>query len=585
MTRRSASTATPTCPSRTSRTTGTLETMTRAPGRGSRSGGTGRCSTRAASASRATASRPPPGCSSTPPRDRDLAPDGYDVGVVQQAMEAQGLPERLVARLRTGCEPMIGGRRPISGRKPGDKRVRVERHHAPYFRYTGPNQLTAKAAASAPTTPMGRFVHRTKAILIGKPLANEEEIGERLSKKKALAIFSSDAISSSAYATEEILLAFLLAGVGGAAFLYSIQVSIGIAVLLGIVAFSYRQVCIAYPTGGGSYSVSKANIGRHRVAHRRLGAAHRLHADGRRLDLVRGGTDRVGVPGARPRQGGDRDHRDRPDHAGQPPRPARGGQHLRDPDLPVPRLGVPDDRHRHVPDPVPGRHRPGADARGRWRRCRTRVEASTILILLRAFASGAVALTGTEAIATGVPAFQPPEATNAARDADGDGPHPGHRCSSGSRSSPRTSTSSRSRSPEQTVISQISRHVYGDTLGFYLFQAFTALLLFLAANTSYNAFPRLGAVLAEDGFVPRQFAFRGDRLAYSQGIILLGVIAGIVVILGGGSTHALIPLYAVGVFIDFTIAQSGMVRHWLRTRDRAGGGGCRSTRSGRCSPA
>jgi hypothetical protein len=121
--------------------------------------------------------------------------------------------------------------------------------------------------------------------------------------------------------------------------------------------------------------------------------------------------------------------------------------------------------------------------------------------------------------------------------------------------------------PKQTVISQISRHVYGDTIGFYLFQAFTALLLFLAANTSYNAFPRLGAVLAEDGFVPRQFAFRGDRLAYSQGIILLGIIAGAVVILGGGSTHALIPLYAVGVFIDFTIAQSGMVRHWLRTKD------------------
>ena len=128
----------------------------------------------------------------------------------------------------------------MSGRKPGDKRVRVERHHAPYFRYTGPNQLTAKAAASAPTTAMGRVVGRAKAVLIGKPLANEEEIGERLSKKKALAIFSSDAISSSAYATEEILLAFLLAGVGGAAFLFSIQVSIGIAVLLAIVAFSYR---------------------------------------------------------------------------------------------------------------------------------------------------------------------------------------------------------------------------------------------------------------------------------------------------------------------------------------------------------
>src|SRR5512132_1348679 len=125
---------------------------------------------------------------------------------------------------------MIGGRRPITGRKPGDRRVRVERHHAPYFRYTGPGQLTAKAAASAPTTSMGRLVARGTSLLIGRPLANEEEIGERLSKKKALAIFSSDAISSSAYATEEIILAFILAGVGGAAFSLSIEVSMAIAV-------------------------------------------------------------------------------------------------------------------------------------------------------------------------------------------------------------------------------------------------------------------------------------------------------------------------------------------------------------------
>ena len=157
---------------------------------------------------------------------------------------------------------MSGGRRPISGRKLGDKRIRVERHHAPYFRYTGPNQLTAKAAANAPTTPMGRYGARIKEIFIGRPLSNTEELGERLSKKKALAIFSSDAISSSAYATEEILLAFILAGASGLAFQFSIPVSIAIAGLLGIVAFSYRQVCYAYPTGGGSYSVSKANYGR-----------------------------------------------------------------------------------------------------------------------------------------------------------------------------------------------------------------------------------------------------------------------------------------------------------------------------------
>jgi hypothetical protein len=189
----------------------------------------------------------------------------------------------------------------------------------------------------------------------------------------------------------------------------------------------------------------------------------------------------------------------------------------------------------------------------------------TILILLRAFASGAVALTGTEAIATGVPAFKPPESRNAARTlmvmaailaalfigmtylASSFHILPSH---------------------GQTVIAQIANHVYGDTVGFYLFQAFTALLLFLAANTSFAAFPRLAAVLAEDGFVPRQFAFRGDRLAYSTGIILLGTVAALVVIAGGGSTHALIPLYAVGVFIDFTISQSGMVKHWIATKEQ-----------------
>src|SRR3954451_4792993 len=132
---------------------------------------------------------------------------------------------------------MIGGRRPISGRKPGDKRIRVERPHTAYFRYSGPNQLTAKAAASAPTTGVGRARARMKGVLLGRPLANEEEIGERLSKKKALAIFSSDAISSSAYATEEIILAFSLALVPAAAFIYSIPVAIAIAALLAIVAF------------------------------------------------------------------------------------------------------------------------------------------------------------------------------------------------------------------------------------------------------------------------------------------------------------------------------------------------------------
>src|SRR4029078_11119068 len=110
---------------------------------------------------------------------------------------------------------MIGGRRPLQGRKPADRRVRVERPHSPYFRYTGPNQMVAKAAANEPKTAIGRAWARFRKVAIGRALASEEEIGERLSKKKALAIFSSDAISSSAYATEEIVRVLILGCIAG----------------------------------------------------------------------------------------------------------------------------------------------------------------------------------------------------------------------------------------------------------------------------------------------------------------------------------------------------------------------------------
>ena len=459
---------------------------------------------------------------------------------------------------------MIGGRRPLSGRKPGDRRIRVERHHSPYFRYTGPGQLTAKPAASAPTTAVGRIVARLKQILIGRPLHNEEEIGERLPKKKALAIFSSDAISSSAYATEEIILAFILVGATGMALQYSLPVAIAIAALLGVVAFSYRQVCIAYPSGGGSYSVSKANFGR--LAS--LVAASALLIDYVLTVAVSTSSAVEQIASAVPALtdvrveigivaivlitlGNLRGIREAGNIFAIPTYLFLGGAFLM--------IGIGTVRILFMgdqgPTPSPEQVRVAADT----------AQNVTILILLRAFASGAVALTGTEAIATGVPAFKPPESKNAAATlmtmavilatlfvgitflAENFHILPVEE-------------------PKQTVIAQIARHVYGDNVAFYLFQAFTALLLFLAANTSFAAFPRLAAVLAEDSFIPRQFAFRGDRLAFSTGIILLGTVAAVVVVAGGGSTHALIPLYAVGVFIDFTISQSGMVKHWLATK-------------------
>jgi amino acid transporter len=459
---------------------------------------------------------------------------------------------------------VIGGRRPITGRKPGDKRVRVERHHAPFFRYTGPGQLTAKRAASVPTTGMGRLLARVKELLIGRPLANEEEIGERLSKKKALAIFSSDAISSSAYATEEIILAFLLAGVGGAAFSLSIEVSIAIAVLLAIVAFSYRQVCIAYPNGGGSYSVSKANFGRLAsliaasallidytltVAVSTSSAVEQIASAIPELDPVRVeiGIVAIGLITL----GNLRGIREAGNIFAIPTYLFLGSAFLMIA-LGVFRIVVQGDT-----GPTPTAEVIAAT--------RSTAESVGILVLLRAFASGAVALTGTEAIATGVPAFKPPEPKNAATTLMV------MAVILGTLFIGITFLATNFHilpieQPRETVIAQIAKHVYGDNVGFYLFQAFTALLLFLAANTSFAAFPRLAAVLAEDGFMPRQFSFRGDRLAFSTGILLLGMVAALVVVAGGGSTHALIPLYAVGVFIDFTISQAGMVRHWLATR-------------------
>ena len=461
---------------------------------------------------------------------------------------------------------MIGGRRPLTGRKVGDKRIRVERHHSPYFRYTGPGQLTAKAAASAPTTPMGLQLARIKHALLGRPLANEEEVGERLSKKKALAIFSSDAISSSAYATEEIILAFILAGAAGAAFIYSIEIGIAIAVLLAIVAFSYRQVCIAYPTGGGSYSVAKANFGRlaslvaasalmidytMTVAVSTSSAVEQIASAVPALDPVRAeiGVVAIGLI----LLGNLRGIREAGNIFAIPTYLFLGSAFLM--------IGMGVFRILTAGDtgPVPS---PAVIA------ATTQTARDVgLLILLRAFASGAVALTGTEAIATGVPAFQPPESRNAARTLMAMAVILGV-LFVGITFLATSFHILPIDEPKQTVIAQIARHVYGDTVGFYLFQAFTALILFLAANTSFAAFPRLAAVLAEDGFIPRQFSFRGDRLAFSTGIIVLGTVAALLVMIGGGSTHALIPMYAVGVFLDFTISQAGMVRHWLTTREQ-----------------
>ncbi len=441
--------------------------------------------------------------------------------------------------------------------------MRVPRPHAAYFRYAGPNNLVAKPTASAPRTHMGRTLVRAKAALIGRPLASEEEIGERLSKRKALPIFSSDAISSSAYATEEILRVLVLGG--AAAFLLSVETAIAIALLLGVVALSYRQVCRAFPNGGGSYAVARQELAPlmglvaaaallidyvMTVAVSTSSAVEQLISvapdiNHFRIEIALLSISLITIANLRGlRESG---------NIFAVPTYLFVGLALL-----IVVIGVTHMATGTV-TPVP----PQREA------VRLGTQTIGVVLLLKAFASGSVALTGTEAIANGVPAFKPPEARNAANTlvamavllgvlfigvtviADAYRIVPSEEGSGG-----------------PTVIALVARVAFGHgTPLYYVFQLSTALILFLAANTSYNAFPRLAALLAADGYMPRQFAFRGDRLAFSWGVLLLSVVAAVLLVAFGGVTTLLIPLYSVGVFVCFTLSQVGMVRHWMRVRE------------------
>jgi amino acid transporter len=457
---------------------------------------------------------------------------------------------------------VIGGRRPLQGRKPGDRRVRVERPHAPYFRYTGRGQLTAKEAASAPTTTTGRFGAAIRGVFVGRPLASDEELGERLSKTKALAIFSSDAISSSAYATEEILRVLILGG--AAALALGVEISIAISILLVAVAISYRQICIAYPTGGGSYTVSRRNIGRTvslvaasallidyvmTVAVSTSSAVEQIVSAFPALfdERVLIGVGAIGLIAIANLRG----LREAGNIFAAPTYLFLGSALL------MIAIGA----FRIVVLGEGATYGPTIASQ-----LTETVQPLSVLLLLRAFAAGAVALTGTEAIATGVPAFKPPESKNAATTLAVMATFLAILFIGITFLAVNFAILPIDIPEKKTVIAQVAQTVYGDGIAFYLFQAFTAILLFLAANTSFNAFPRLLAILAGDGHMPRQFALRGDRLAFSYGIIALASLAAALIVIFRGSTHLLIPLYAVGVFIDFTISQTGMIRHWLRER-------------------
>ena len=398
-------------------------------------------------------------------------------------------------------------------------------------------------------------LHQLKRLFVGSPLPTAQSRHERLSKPTALAVFASDALSSTAYATEEILLVLVLAG--PAALSYSRPIGIAIAVLIAIVVSSYRQTIRAYPKGGGAYIVSRDNLGTYPA----LTAAAALMIDYVLTVAVSVAAGIAAVTSAVPWLFPYRVVLCVAAVAAVAIANLRGiresGKLFAAPTyLFVGSLfalvvyGAAGAVFDFIGEAPYQPHGPGLEGIG-------------LFLLLRAFASGCAALTGVEAVSDGVPAFKAPEAHNArivlmwlggilvalflgitflAYDF-GIAPK-----------------------EHETVVSQLARHVFGGGVLYYEMQLVTMLILLLAANTSFADFPRLAFFLARDRFIPRQFSTQGDRLVFSNGIVILGGLAVALLLIFRGDTHALIPLYAVGVFVSFTLSQGSMVRHWMRVR-------------------
>ena len=403
---------------------------------------------------------------------------------------------------------------------------------------------------------------RLKRLLFGRPLPSDRLDHERLDKKTALAVLSSDAISSVAYATEQTLI--VLAVLGSAAFGYVVPISAVIVGLLVLVALSYRQTIFAYPGGGGSYTVAKDNLG----TMPGLVAAAALLTDYILTVSVSisGGVAAItsAYPAVLPHTvavcmasvavlalvnlRGVRESGiafSVPTYVfigmmllliGSGIVKMMSGGALTGTSIPAAPTGS-------LPGPT---------------------SFALVFLVLRAFAEGCVAMTGTEAISNGVGAFKRPSAHNAAVTLT---------WMAAILAVFFLGTSELARhfavmpTATETVLSQLGRKVFGLGGRYFVLQYATFAILVLAANTAFADFPRLASILARDGYMPRQFGARGDRLAFSNGILALAAVAMLLIWLFRGVTSALIPLYAIGVFVCFTLSQGGMVMHWLRSRD------------------
>jgi amino acid transporter len=413
-------------------------------------------------------------------------------------------------------------------------------------------------------TPYKRF----KRVLFGRPLASDRLEHEKLNKKTALAVLSSDAISSVAYATDQILL--VLAVLGSAALTYVVPISAVIAMLLVLVAISYRQTVFAYPQGGGSYTVAKDNLGQMPGL---IAAASLLTDYILTVSVsVSGGVAQIAsaYPVLKPHTvilcvvvivvlmavnlRGVRD----------------SGIAFSVPTyvfiaMMLALIGT------GIARGLFGLEAAVASSPARVDVVSAAQHGLTIptgfaltFLILRGFAEGCVAMTGTEAISNGVGAFKAPSSRNAAITL-------GWMATILAVFFLATSYLARHYgvmpTDAETVTSQLGRHIFGGGALYYLLQYSTFALLVLAANTAFADFPRLSSILAGDRYMPRQFSARGDRLAFSNGIIVLALVAIALVWLFKGDTSALIPLYAIGVFVCFTLSQAGMVVHWRKTRE------------------
>ncbi|UQD53261.1 amino acid permease [Bacillus methanolicus] len=400
-----------------------------------------------------------------------------------------------------------------------------------------------------------------KRMLIGAPIHTKQLSEEKLTKKKALAIFSSDALSSVAYATEEILLVLVL--IGTQALMYSIPIAFAIMLLLLIVTLSYRQIIHSFPSGGGAYIVAREHIGRNTS----LTAGAALMIDYVLTVAVSICSGVAALLSAFP--------------ALLPYRVELAVIFV----IVLMIINLRGIRESANIFAFPtyifvasiiimigfGIWKLQA---GNWHHLAVPHQAEhfslfssfgTTFLLLRAFASGCSALTGVEAISNGVPAFREPSSKNAVITmfwmsfllgtmflgitflANGFGVVP---------------------KENVTVVSQIANHVFGHGFFYYFIQIFTMLILFLAANTAFAGFPQLVSIIAQDGFLPRNLTKRGDRLVFSNGIIFLSVLAILLIIIFQGETHALVPLYAVGVFLSFTIAQYGLIKYFFERKSQ-----------------